>query len=160
MKNSRKEAVVAAQVENVVEKTTSVESTIEVVETTEVVEPKVAVTLESLKAELQKAAKEMTEKKEQMAAAMKALKEEAKALKELETAQKAEIKRTEAKDRATKMAEALAKLEQDAKVNMTEKIKTMLLDGKSLDDIAVETGWTRKSISDRIWLIEKRLGIR
>ena len=153
MKNVKKEAVVISTGNEVVrfeEPTTSVEPKVEA--------PKV--TLESLKAELQKAAQEMAEKKEQMALAMKALKEEAKALKELETAQKAEMKKAEAQNRATAMAEALAKLGQDAKVNMTEKIKTMLLDGKSLDDIAAETGWTRKSISDRIWLIEKRLGIR
>lgn len=149
MKKNEK-AVVAAQeneVINVVEKTASVE------------QPKV-VTLESLKEELQKAAKEMAEKKAQMAEAMKKLKDEAKAMKELEKLQKEEIKKAEAETRAKNMAEALAKLGAESKVNMTEKIKTMLLEGKTLDDMVKETGWARKAISDRIWLIEKRLGIR
>lgn len=153
MKKSSGKAVVISTGNEVVrfeEPTTSVEPKVEA--------PKV--TLESLKAELQKAAQEMAEKKAQMAEAMKKLKDEAKAMKELEKLQKEEIKKAEAETRAKNMAEALAKLGQDAKVNMTEKIKTMLLDGKTLDDIAAETGWTRKSISDRIWLIEKRLGIR
>lgn len=162
MKKNEKAVVTAQENEviNVVEETASVEQTTEVVETPVVEEEKPKVTLESLKEELQKAAKEMAEKKAQMAEAMKKLKDEAKAMKELEKLQKEEIKKAEAETRAKNMTEALAKLGAESKVNMTEKIKTMLLEGKTLDEIVKETGWARKAISDRIWLIEKRLGIR
>lgn len=147
MKKNEKSAVEVAQVENV-ENATVVAS----------VEPKSS--LDTLKAEMQKMAQEMAEKKAQMAESLKALKEEAARLKDLEKAQKEEAKKLESADRAKKMADALAKLGSEITVNKTQTIKTLLLEGKSLDEIVKSTSWSRKEISDRIWLIEKKLGIR
>lgn len=144
----------------VVEETTSQSVENVVVEATASVEPKTESTLDALKAEMKRMAEEMAAKKAMMAESLKQLKEEAAKLKEAEKLQKVELKKAEAEGRAKAMAEALAKLGADVKVNMTEKIKTLLLEGMSLDEIAEETGWERKAISDRIWLIEKRLGLR
>ena len=46
------------------------------------------------------------------------------------------------------------------KINMTLKIKEMAIKEMTIDMMVEETGWQRKSILDRIWLIEKSLGLR
>lgn len=120
----------------------------------------VASTIETTKVELQNAAKTLIQLKAELAAKMKELKEEAAKLKEAEKAKKAELKHEEASNRAKKMAEALANAGSELQVNKTERIRTFLLAGKTIDEIQEETGYGRKEILDRVWLIEKKLGIR
>lgn len=117
-------------------------------------------TLEALKAQMAQAAQEMAAKKLELAEALKSLKEEQKKLADLEKQNKEEAKRAEAEARAKKMAEALKAGGAETKVNMTEEIRTRLLNGQDIDTIQKETGWNRKSILDRVWLIEKKLSIR
>ena len=116
-------------------------------------------TLEILKAQLAESAKQMAEKKLELAQAMKSLKEESQKLKDQEAEAKAQAKKAEAENRAKAMRQAL-ELGTVGKVNMTEEIRTRLLKGQDIDTIQAETGWNRKSILDRVWLIEKKLGIR
>ena len=116
-------------------------------------------TLELLKSQLAESAKQMAEKKLELATAMKALKEESQKLKDQEAEAKAQAKKAEAANRAEAMRAAL-EAGTVGKVNMTEEIRTRLLKGQDIDTIQAETGWNRKSILDRVWLIEKRLGIR
>lgn len=116
-------------------------------------------TLEALKAQMAQAAQEMAAKKLELANAMKAMKEEAKKLKDEEAELKVQAKKAEAEKRAEAMRKAL-EAGTVGKVNMTEEIRTRLLKGQDIDTIQAETGWNRKSILDRVWLIEKKLGIR
>lgn len=116
-------------------------------------------TLETLKNQLAESAKAMELKKLELAQAMKALREESKKLKDQEAEAKAQAKKLEAEKRAEAMKKAL-ELGAIGKVNMTEEIRTRLLKGQDIDTIQTETGWNRKSILDRVWSIEKKLGIR
>ena len=116
-------------------------------------------TLEVLKAQMAQAAKEMAEKKLQLAEAMKKLKEESKKLADQEKEAKVAEKKVEAEKRAEAMRKAL-EFGTIEKVNMTEEIRRRLLRGQTIDEMQAKTGWNRKSILDRVWLIEKKLGIR
>ncbi len=81
------------------------------------------------------------------------LKEEAKQL-------KLEDKEFIAVGRVVTIKEALILKGEDAKINMTLKIKEMAMKTMTIDMMVKETGWKRKSILDRIWNIEKSLGLR
>jgi len=116
-------------------------------------------TLEILKSQLAESAKQMNEKKLELANAMKLLKEESQKLKDIEKEEKENIRKLESENRAKMMKEMLEK-GTIGKVNMTEEIRTRLLKGQDIDTIQTETGWNRKSILDRVWLIEKKLRIR
>lgn len=117
-------------------------------------------TLEILKQEMIKSVTEMNEKKLQLKNALNSLKEEQKKLADLEKQNKLNLKKIEAENRVKRMNEALKNGNIESKVNMTEEIRTRLLKGQDIDQIQKETGWNRKSILDRVWLIEKKLGIR
>ena len=116
--------------------------------------------LEALTQKLEAMKAEMEAKKAEIKEQMDALKSEAKKLREEEKAAKAEAKELEAKERSAKLKEAMANGVIEAKVNKTEKIREMLLKDMTIDMMVEETGWNRKSILDRVWLIEKKLGIR
>ena len=66
----------------------------------------------------------------------------------------------ELKVQMAKMKEALENGEVEVKVNKTQVIREMLVEGMTIDMMVEKTGWARKSILDRVWLIEKRLGLR
>lgn len=117
-------------------------------------------TLEVLKAQMAEASKAMELKKLELAEAMKSLKLESQKLKDREKEQKEVAKKLEAEKRAEAMKIALEAGGMGAKVNMTEEIRTRLMSGQDINTIQAETGWNRKSILDRVWLIEKKLGIR
>lgn len=121
---------------------------------------KEVVNLDSLKAELKAQAEKMAQVKEELKQKMAELKEQAKRLKEEETSKKKELKAQEARERAQRMKVVLEKAGAEITVNKTQKIKELLLEGKTTDEIVELTGFGRKEILDRIWLIEKKLGIR
>ena len=87
-------------------------------------------------------------------------KKEKKKLAEKLKEQKLKAKETDAKDRVAKIKEALIAKGEEKKINMTLRIKEMAMQDMTIDDMVEETGWNRKSILDRIWLIEKSLGLR
>lgn len=116
--------------------------------------------IEILKEKLAKKEAEMQAQKEVLKAKMKELKEQAKALKEEEKKAKAELKEQEAKERAKKLAKALASQGQGGKRNLTEEIRQAMLAGKTVDQMVQELGVERKAILDRRWLIEKKAGLR
>lgn len=114
--------------------------------------------IEQMKSEMAQAMAELEAKKAEMAAMLKAVKEEQAKLKDQEKEAKAKMKAEEARLRAERMRAMLSGSE--VKVNMTERIRQLLLQGKTTDEIQAETGYERKAILDRVWLIEKKLGIR
>lgn len=105
------------------------------VETTETIEQKLA----KLKEEQAKLKAMLEEQKEKAKAEAQKLKEET------------------AKLRAAKMKQLL---DEEPKVNKSEQIRRLLLEGKDRDQIAAELGYKKKFVSDNIWRIEKQLGLR
>lgn len=124
------------------------------------VETKQVVNLDSLKEELKAQAEKMAQAKAELQLKMKELKEQAKKLKDEESSKKKELKAQEAQERAQRMKVVLEKAGAEITVNKTQKIKELLLEGKTTDEIVELTGFGRKEVLDRIWLIEKKLGIR
>lgn len=116
--------------------------------------------IQVLKEKLAKMEEERKAQMDALKAKMKELNEEAKALKEQEKEAKAKIKAEEAKTRAKNLASSLAMQNETKRPNLTEAIKQMMLQGKTVDEMVVALGVERKAILDRRWLIEKRAGLR
>jgi chromosome segregation ATPase len=87
------------------------------------------------------------------------LKAQAKELKAKEKAAKAELKKEEALKRAKVLKEAMAN-GQALKRNLTQEIRELMMDGKTVDEMVEILKVDRKSILDRRWLIEKKAGLR
>jgi chromosome segregation ATPase len=87
------------------------------------------------------------------------LKAQAKELKAKEKAAKAELKKEEALKRAKVLKEAMAN-GQASKRNLTQEIRELMMDGKTVDEMVEILKVDRKSILDRRWLIEKKAGLR
>ena len=110
--------------------------------------------------ELEKLEAKIAQMKEDAKKAKEIEKKEKKKLAEKLKEQKLKAKETDAKDRVAKIKEALIAKGEEKKINMTLRIKEMAMQDMTIDDMVEETGWNRKSILDRIWLIEKSLGLR
>lgn len=83
-----------------------------------------------------------------------------KELKDQEKVAKAEQKAETAKLRTEKLQELLLNGSVEIKENKSQKIRSLILDGKSKADIVILTGYSNKFCLDTIWRIEKELGLR
>ena len=92
----------------------------------------------------------LVEAKKQLEVANKELAEKAK----LESQEQAKIK---AEARSARIAELL---NVEPKVNKTQEVKILLLQGLDNKAIAEATGYSAKFILDTVWRIEKSLGLR
>lgn len=94
-----------------------------------------------------------------MLAEQKALKEKIKALK----AEDIIAKKLEKEQKQKERAEKLQKLMQDGvvvvKENKSQKVRELLMQGMSKEQIKEETGYDNKFLLDTIWRIEKSLGL-
>jgi transposase len=117
--------------------------------------------LEALKAKI---AQMNEEHQTALSSALRAKEEAELKIKELKGLEKEElekIKALEAKTRAKSLAEALKKQETaEPKRNLTQAIRELMLEEKTVDEMMVVLGVSRKEILDRRWLIEKRAGLR
>lgn len=116
-------------------------------------------TIETTKKEMAEVLAQLEAKKAELAEMMKAMKAETLRIKDLEKEEKAKAKAKEAEERSRRMREAIGAGTM-AKENKMEVIRTKLMMGHTIDMIQEETGYGRKEILDRVWLIEKKLGIR
>jgi F0F1-type ATP synthase membrane subunit b/b' len=87
------------------------------------------------------------------------LRAQAKELKAKEKAAKAELKKEEALSRAKVLKETMAK-GQTSKRNLTQEVRELMMDGKTVDEMVEILKVGRKDILDRRWLIEKKAGLR
>jgi F0F1-type ATP synthase membrane subunit b/b' len=116
--------------------------------------------IEDLKNKVEEAQRAHKEKLEELKEQMAKLREEAKALKDEEKKRKEKEKKLEAKEKAEKLAKFLKSQENKPKRNLTQEIRDLMVQGKTVDEMVEILNVPRKSILDRKWLIEKSLGLR
>ena len=117
-----------------------------------VVELTVFMLLENLK-------KQETEARAKFAEVSKIWKERIAALKVEQEKLEAEHAEEIAAYRAEKIKEALLKNTEKGE-NKTEKVRKLVLEGKTKEQIKVETGYDNKTVLDIVWRIERSLGLR
>lgn len=94
-----------------------------------------------------------------MLAEQKALKERIKALKLNDVVNKKIEKEAKAKEKAERIQMLLLNNEVVVKENKSQKVRELLLQGKSKAEMAELLGYDNKFLLDTIWRIEKALGL-
>ena len=139
------EAAVTTEQNVEVEATVTTEQNVEVEKT-------VFEQLDTLKAE-------EAEARAQLAEVSKIWKEKIADLKVAQEKLEAEHAEEIAAYRAEKIKEALLKATEKGE-NKTERIRKLVLEGKTKEQIKAETGYDNKTVLDIVWRIERSLGLR
>ena len=113
--------------------------------------------IDSKKNDLKVAKENLAKKEAELKAEIKKLQNELKAQAKVEKEESKAIKAEEAVAEAEDYAKRLKEVYKQPKANMTEAIRALMLDSKTVDEIAEATGYSRKAIADRRWLIIKSL---
>jgi len=109
--------------------------------------------IKALEAEHSSELAKLKAEKAKIEAKLKEIKAEAEAA-------KAEIKDAEAKAKASRLAEIMANGGIAKKVNKSEVLLGLMLQGKTRAQMEEETGYGKKFIIDVIWRLEKQYGLR
>lgn len=112
--------------------------------------------LEKLEIEL----KSLQSKKDEIKRLKQEIKESKQKEVELKKKQKLEQKKIQQEERSKRLQELMKEGKIEPKINKSEMIRKMILEGKSKEQIVEETGFTNKFVLDNMWRIEKQLGLR